>query len=243
MLSRNSCCAAILGALLTLVMTSCGGGGSSTGSPSGLKATAVSFEQVDLTWTDEADGEDGYYIERRDKNDATGSFLVAGKAAANAKAYSDKAATEDSTLVYRVSAYSGKSKGDPSGTADVTTSAHVFPDLAAITANIVSLHNYKGQAATPDCFQCHGHMMYRKTLNPVIKEIHARMIPATPGYDKTKYGWDGLDTKVCTHCHQNVDQIEHSGAGARKQVSTATCAACHGPTPAEGTKTLFLSAP
>ena len=56
-------------------------------SPSELKATLVSKEQVDLTWKDNSTNETGFKIER--KTDS-GNFAEIGSTAADVTTFSDK---------------------------------------------------------------------------------------------------------------------------------------------------------
>jgi fibronectin type 3 domain-containing protein len=91
--------------------------------PTGLAATAISATQVNLTWTDNANDETGFRIERCSGVNCA-NFAPLGGVAANTTAYSDLAAQPGTTYSYRVFAFS--QAGDSlqaSNVATVTTPA------------------------------------------------------------------------------------------------------------------------
>ena len=73
--------------------------------PSKLAATAVSQTQIDLTWQDNSNNEDGFYIER--KLGAGGNYNVIDTVGANVTTYSDSGLSGNTTYYYRVYAYNG----------------------------------------------------------------------------------------------------------------------------------------
>lgn len=80
--------------------------GSSAPLPSavtGLQATVISFVQIDLTWNDNSNNEDGIKIER--KTGITGTYTEIGIVGANITSYSDTDVTHSTTYYYRVRAY------------------------------------------------------------------------------------------------------------------------------------------
>ncbi len=71
--------------------------------PSGLAATAVSSSSIALTWTDNADNEDGFELQRADA--AEGPWAdVSTSIAADATSYSDTGLDEETTYFYRLRA-------------------------------------------------------------------------------------------------------------------------------------------
>ena len=68
----------------------------------GLSAQAVSADRIDLAWTDAADNETGFTIERAPA--LAGPYLVIASAAANAGSFSDTGLAANSPYFYRVSA-------------------------------------------------------------------------------------------------------------------------------------------
>ncbi len=88
--------------------------------PSNLVATAISGQQVDLTWQDNAGAETGFRLER-----ATDAVFGAGytiiSLPANTTAYSDLTVSPSTTYYYRVSAFNVYGFSAPSNTVSVTT--------------------------------------------------------------------------------------------------------------------------
>lgn len=100
--------------------------------PSDLVATAVSDEQIDLSWTDNSYDESGFKIERK-KDEET--FTEIDTANANVTSYSDTELSSDTTYYYRVRAYNDAGNSDYSNEAHATTdedeSEHCFIATAA----------------------------------------------------------------------------------------------------------------
>lgn len=90
-------------------------------SPTNLSATAVSSSRINLSWSDNSYGEDGFKIER--KTGATGIFSQIAVTAANTTFYSDTGLDDLTTYHYRVSAYRGINSSDFSADTSATTSA------------------------------------------------------------------------------------------------------------------------
>jgi fibronectin type 3 domain-containing protein len=96
--------------------------------PSQLSAMAVSYEQVELSWTDNATDESGFRVERSDNGV---DFAEIASLAADSTAFSDTGLAADTTYYYRVSAYSGAGTSGYSNDAWATTlSAPLLPPLA-----------------------------------------------------------------------------------------------------------------
>jgi Concanavalin A-like lectin/glucanases superfamily/Fibronectin type III domain len=93
-----------------------------------LAAAAVSFDQIDLTWVDNASNESGYKLERKS---GAGVFAVITTLAANANGYSDKGLSEMTEYTYRVYPYNPSGNGPNSNDAKATTSADITTGLAA----------------------------------------------------------------------------------------------------------------
>jgi hypothetical protein len=72
--------------------------------PTGLDATAVAFNRVDVTWTDAANNETAYHLERATGG---GSFAEIASLPANAASFSDTTAAASTTYQYRVRAENG----------------------------------------------------------------------------------------------------------------------------------------
>jgi hypothetical protein len=92
-------------------------------SPSNLVATTVSSSQVDLVWTDNADNETAYTVERSLDNSSW--QVLTSTLAANTVAYSDTSVGPSKNYYYRVKATSASGASGYSNTASATT-----PDAA-----------------------------------------------------------------------------------------------------------------
>jgi hypothetical protein len=98
-----------------------GGGGSPPLAPSDLNATAVSSSQIDLAWTDNADNELGFEIERSEDDGTTwGLIAVVGS---DVTSYSDSGLAAGATYLYRALAYNYDGDSPYSNTASATTQA------------------------------------------------------------------------------------------------------------------------
>jgi alpha-tubulin suppressor-like RCC1 family protein len=70
--------------------------------PTGLNATAVSPYQINLSWTDNSNNEDGFEIERRIFNNTV--YVLIAKVGSNTVFYSDTGLNQLTTYFYRVRA-------------------------------------------------------------------------------------------------------------------------------------------
>jgi hypothetical protein len=81
--------------------------------PTGLVATAVSRTQINLTWVDQANNENGFKIERKDGG---GSFAEIATVGANVTTYADTGLTRNTRYTYRVRAYNSAGNSASSNT-------------------------------------------------------------------------------------------------------------------------------
>ncbi len=88
--------------------------------PTGLAAVAVSSSQIDLTWTDNSDNEDGVRIERSTDGTIWSEIATVG---ADVTSYSDTGLAPATTYNYRVVAFNIKGDSGPSNVVDATTNA------------------------------------------------------------------------------------------------------------------------
>jgi hypothetical protein len=86
--------------------------------PTNLNATAAACDQIDLTWTDNADNESGFKIERSPNGSTFSQIDTVG---ANVTGYSDTTAAENTTYWYRVRAYNTAGDSAYSNTDSATT--------------------------------------------------------------------------------------------------------------------------
>jgi photosystem II stability/assembly factor-like uncharacterized protein len=73
--------------------------------PEDLEVTAVSSSEIDLSWSDNSDNEDGFKIERKISG---GSYSEIATVAANVTTYKDTGLSKNTTYYYRVKAFNGK---------------------------------------------------------------------------------------------------------------------------------------
>jgi hypothetical protein len=93
-------------------------------SPSNLVATAISANQVNLTWTDNATTETGFTIQRAlVTGGVPGTFEAIDGVGANITAYSDPTVSPSTAYAYRVVAFNTGGDSQPSNVATVTTPA------------------------------------------------------------------------------------------------------------------------
>ena len=88
--------------------------------PSGLGATPISYNQINLAWTDNSSNETGFKIER--KKGAGGTYTQIGTAGANATSYNDTTAGAGTAYTYRVRANNGSGDSAYSNEASATSS-------------------------------------------------------------------------------------------------------------------------
>lgn len=75
--------------------------------PTGLSAIVVSQSQINLSWTDNADDESGFIIERR--RGANGNFSEIASVGADITSYPDTGLSQGTTYYYRVRVFGGES--------------------------------------------------------------------------------------------------------------------------------------
>jgi subtilisin family serine protease/fibronectin type 3 domain-containing protein len=86
--------------------------------PSNLSASSVSTSQIDLSWTDNYYGEQGFGIERKESGSAFSQIAIVAE---NTTTYSDANLSEAATYSYRVSAYNDNGDSSYSNEVSATT--------------------------------------------------------------------------------------------------------------------------
>ncbi|MBI4304161.1 MAG: PKD domain-containing protein [Chloroflexi bacterium] len=99
--------------------------------PTGLIATVISGTRVDLTWTDNANNENGFRIQRSANG---GAFAVIGSVLANVTTFSDLTVAVGNIYDYRVVAFNTAGESAPSNVAR----AVVIPPVASFTKSAAS---------------------------------------------------------------------------------------------------------
>ena len=104
-------------------------------SPSGLTATAVSAQRIDLDWTDNSSDESGFRIERR--LGQAGAFGTLVHVGAGIVEHSDLTVADSTEYCYRTVAFNAGGDSSPSNVACATTfELDLPPDPAAVAPDI-----------------------------------------------------------------------------------------------------------
>jgi hypothetical protein len=122
--------------------------------PSGLSATTLSANQIDLAWTDNSSNETGFTIERCEGASCS-SFVVVTTVGADVVTFSNTGLTADASYTYRVRAINISGLSDFSNEATATTFVPASPTtLTAIptTATQINL-GWADQSANEDGFR------------------------------------------------------------------------------------------
>jgi hypothetical protein len=108
-------------------------------SPGNLSATAISSNQIDLSWSDDIAGITGFKIERCEGKGCS-NFVEIASVAANVTSYQNTDLTALTSYSYRVRAYKESSNYAYSKTASATTSRSTVPPMIpkGLVANAVS---------------------------------------------------------------------------------------------------------
>ncbi|MEM6829779.1 MAG: fibronectin type III domain-containing protein, partial [Bacteroidota bacterium] len=94
------------------------GGGTTIPRPTNLAASSASSSSINLTWSDNSTGEDGFKIERRQ---GAGSWTQIGTATTGSTSYTSTGLSASTTYSYRIRAYLGSNHSTYSNTASATT--------------------------------------------------------------------------------------------------------------------------
>lgn len=99
--------------------------------PTGLAASSPDSFTVNLTWTDVADDEGEYRVERKS---GSGAFTQVASLSANSTSYSDESVSDGTSYVYRVIAASGTVVSDPSNEVSIATAVQASPVIRSTSA-------------------------------------------------------------------------------------------------------------
>ncbi|MBI3885798.1 MAG: S8 family serine peptidase [Opitutae bacterium] len=160
--------------------------------PSNMGATATSSSAINLRWSDNADNEDGFRIERSTDNS---NFTEIATVNANATSYTDNGLSASTRYYYRVRAFNSAGNSDFSNTADATTqetppqppTVPAAPSNLGATATSSSAINlrWSDNSDNEDGFR-----VERSTNNSNFTEI------ATVGANATSYTDNGLSAST-----------------------------------------------
>ena len=158
--------------------------------PSNLSGTAVSSSEIDLTWNDNSDNEDGFKIERKEEG---GTYSEIASLPANTTTYKDTGLSADTTYYYRVKAFNNKGESNYSNEIGVKTESapaeqtviKLQPDNEMMLVNGVSKEIDPGRGTKPVIIP-----KWSRTVVPI-----RAIVEALGGTIE----WDGVARKVTIH--------------------------------------------
>ncbi len=173
------------------------GGAAVPAAPSDLAAQVASDSQIDLTWTDNANDEDGFHVERSVDG---GAWSLLTSLGADVTGYSDMGLASFTTYAYRVQAFNADGASAYSSVASATTSG---------TGPVVHVGDLTGSANSA------GSRWSATTVVTVHDAAHAPVAGATVHADWAG-GAQGSDT-VTTDANGNAS---FSKSGLKKGVKS-----------------------
>jgi alpha-tubulin suppressor-like RCC1 family protein len=203
----------IIGLVLTLIASFCLGAKSCTGrnnkktktgsstvstfminAPSNLIATATSISEIQLTWQDNSNNEDGFEIESREGG--TGAYTQIATVGYDVVSYSDTGLTADITYYYRVRAFMNNAwqdKSDYSNEISATTFSLPPPVIEPPSAwsQIAAGMNHSVAIGTNDTVWSWGYNYYGELG---VGDFQNRSLPTLIINDWSYDIFDSLDT-------------------------------------------------
>ena len=150
--------------------------------PSGLSASATSSSVIQLAWTDNADNETSFRVERRR---GSGTFREIGTVGANTPSYTDSGLDANTAYSYRVRAQNAVGNSSYSNTATATTDNIVPSKPSGLSASATSSSVIQ-LAWTDNADNETSFRVERKTGSGAFSEI------GTVGVNTTSYTDSGL---------------------------------------------------
>ncbi|MBD0257402.1 MAG: VCBS repeat-containing protein, partial [Cytophagales bacterium] len=160
--------------------------------PGALAAEATSPTAIELTWTDQADNEDSYYVERSPTGQ-DGSYSVIAQLPPNTSRHLDTSLAPATTYHYRVRAKRGKAAYSAYATARATTQAtpqgkkndaKLYPIPASSEVTVLFEHEALGKV-TLELFDLHGQRWAIYQLDKTTYGVQQKLPLA--GLPKGKY--------------------------------------------------------
>jgi hypothetical protein len=180
--------------------------------PTALSATAVECNEIDLSWTDNADNESGFYIERGTDGS---NFSQIDTVGANITSYNDTSVAQLTTYYYRVRAYNSGGTSAYTNTANDTT-----PECTGSAPNAPTMTLIKGGPGrvtlgwTDNASDEDGYKVYRGTSSGSLSLV------ATLSANTTSYTDTGLARK--TTYYYKVCAYNTYGEGCTSEFSVRT---------------------
>lgn len=180
--------------------------------PTGLSANASACDQIDLAWTDNADNESGFKIERS-LNGST--FSEIDTVGANATGYSDTTVSENTLYYYRVRAYNSAGNSAYTNIAsDTTPTCPALPPAAPTNLSGRGIKSGVTLTWTDNSTNEDGFRIYRGTTSSNLVPV------ATVGANVTTYTNTGLARK--TYYYFKVCAYNTNGESCSSVISVRT---------------------
>jgi hypothetical protein len=163
--------------------------------PEDLEATAASSSEIDLSWSDNSDNEDGFKIERKT---AGGTYSQIATVGTGVTTYSDTGLNAGTTYYYRVRAFNGQGMSVYSNEAHATTQSNAVqqiiiklqPDNENMLVNGIQKEIDPGRGTTPVIIP-----EWSRTVVPIRAIVEA--LGGT-------IGWDGVARKVTINFNETT---------------------------------------
>lgn len=180
--------------------------------PTNLNATAAACDQINLTWTDNADNESGFKIERSPNGSTFSQIDTVG---ANITDYSDTTVAENTTYWYRVRAYNTAGDSAYSNTDSATTpTCPAEPPAAPSNLKLKGKRGLVEMSWTDNSDNENGFRIYRGLTSSSLSLVET--LPA----NTTSYNDTGLATK--TTYYYKVCSFNANGESCTGVSSVAT---------------------
>ncbi|BAL80363.1 fibronectin type III domain-containing protein [Caldisericum exile] len=159
--------------------------------PTNLIATAISQNEIRVTFTDTSDNEDGFRLERKIFG---GSYVETATLPPNTTTFSDKGLQPNTTYYYRVRAYNTKGDSDYSNEANATT-------LQEVSKVVIRLYIDKLTFYVNDTLK-------NMDVAPIIKEsrtlLPIRYVAEALGANVV---WDAIEKKVTITFKETIIEL------------------------------------
>jgi hypothetical protein len=157
--------------------------------PTDLKSVLTPPVQIDLTWVDASNNEDGYKIERKS---GTGAFSLIATLGQNVVTYSDKGLSTGTTYTYRVFSYNSKGNSNNSIETAVKTED---AEVASLKVGLVAYYPFRGNAEDSTGSLNHG------TINGNVSITSDRF-----GIQNTAFMFEGGNIVIPHRQYLNINQ-------------------------------------
>ncbi|PUZ20302.1 Fibronectin type III domain-containing protein [Chitinophaga costaii] len=145
--------------------------------PINIKATAVSYNKINLTWTDTSNNETNFEIYRA--TSSSGPYLTIARVGANVTSYSDSALTPQTTYFYRVDAINNVGNSG----FDIREMGGLHYNLYQSTTTLANLPNFLTMAATDSGYLDNVSLAIRSSNNNFALKFGGYItIPTTGSY-------------------------------------------------------------